>query len=126
VRGRIDADVVQSCVVSLAPVPAQVTEEFEAFFTQNPERAALSEEITFAPDEQDPPELIEDGTIDLGELAAQHLSLALDPFPRAAGAEIPAAYGGGAVDAAIDAADGGAGEEGRYHPFADLQARLKA
>jgi len=43
-------------------------------------------------EQDDAPEVIENGVIDLGELAAQHLSLAMDPFPRRDDAEIPAAY----------------------------------
>ena len=41
-------------------------------------------------DEEDPPEPIRAGRMELGELVAQHLSLALDPYPRKPGAELPA------------------------------------
>jgi len=33
--------------------------------------------------ERDDPERVVDGLIDVGELVAQHLSLNLDPYPRA-------------------------------------------
>jgi uncharacterized metal-binding protein YceD (DUF177 family) len=86
-EGRLSAEVVQTCVVTLEPV-----------------RQALDEAITLRilPPGQDPsddpdgPDEIEaeDGTVDLGEAVAEQLSLALDPYPRAPGAELPAAEDG--------------------------------
>jgi hypothetical protein len=40
-------------------------------------------------DEQDDPEPITDGKIDLGELVSQFLSLSINPFPHAPGVELP-------------------------------------
>ena len=40
----------------------------------------------------DEPEPIADGRIDLGEAVVQQLAIALDPYPRAPGAELPAQY----------------------------------
>jgi uncharacterized metal-binding protein YceD (DUF177 family) len=80
VGGRIMADVVQSCVVTRTPVENHIEE-------------AVVE--MFAPEGYEPPEGIESGDlpeyfdghdIDIGELAAQLLSLSIDPYPRAAGA----------------------------------------
>jgi uncharacterized metal-binding protein YceD (DUF177 family) len=89
VKGRVRGDVVQSCVVTLEPVPATIEEEFAADFAANSDRQGEDEEIDF--EAADPPEPIQNGHIDLGELAAEHLSLALDPYPRAPGARIPQA-----------------------------------
>jgi hypothetical protein len=59
--------------------------------------------------DEDPDDLpAEAGAVDMGEALAQQLSLALDPYPRAPGAELPA-----------EATDGGA-----HGPFAAL-AKLK-
>jgi uncharacterized metal-binding protein YceD (DUF177 family) len=80
--GRFSADVVQSCVVSLEPVPAHLEEDFVLVFAG--ERHKDEEEVVVAFDDEDPPEPIENGIIDLGEAVAEHLALALDPFPRAA------------------------------------------
>lgn len=79
--GRFSADVVQTCVVSLEPVPAHVEEDFSLTYAD--ERTEDGAEVVVALAEADPPEPIEDGIIDLGEAAAEHLALALDPFPRA-------------------------------------------
>jgi uncharacterized metal-binding protein YceD (DUF177 family) len=87
VEGRLDAEIVQSCVVTLEPVPARVEEEFAADFADVPGRPAEDEEIDF--EAADPPEPIQNGHIDLGELAAEQLSLGLDPYPRAPDAQLP-------------------------------------
>jgi uncharacterized metal-binding protein YceD (DUF177 family) len=79
--GHFSADVVQSCVVTLEPVPAHLEEDFVLTFST--ERDEEGEEVVVGLDEEEPPELIENGIIDLGEAAAEHLALALDPFPRA-------------------------------------------
>ncbi len=96
VQGMLEAALVQRCVVSLDPVPTELVDHFEALFTETGPDAGEggrhkdSELIDF--EQEDTPEIIENGVIDLGELAAQHLSLAMDPFPRRVDAEIPAAY----------------------------------
>lgn len=97
--GNIDAEVVQNCVVSLQPVQARIRESFAIVFSEAAARG--TGEIEIAYDLDDAPEPIVNGRIDLGEAVAQHLALALDPYPRAPGAEIPAAYAGdgaGTVD----------------------------
>ena len=82
-RGRLAALVVRTCVVSLDDFQTAVEEDFRIRFvpagteTDNPDPEA-DDEIPFA------------GTvIDLGEAAAQQLALALDPYPRKPGAELP-------------------------------------
>ena len=85
VSGRLEADVTQACVISLEPVPARIVETFSAVFGA-PE--ASLREVTLEMAEDDPPEPIEGGRIDLGELVAQHLALAIDPYPRAFGASL--------------------------------------
>jgi uncharacterized metal-binding protein YceD (DUF177 family) len=86
VKGTVRGEIVQSCVVTLDPVPARIEETFAADFAAEAKGQA-EEEIDF--EAADPPEAIRNGHIDLGELAAEHLSLALDPYPRAPGAQLP-------------------------------------
>jgi uncharacterized metal-binding protein YceD (DUF177 family) len=90
VGGTLEADVTQSCVVTLAPVPAKIAETFSADFADEDRRRADDPDLDFAAD--DPPEPIRNGHIDLGELAAEQLALALDPYPRAPDAAIPAEF----------------------------------
>ena len=85
VEGRLVARVVQSCVVTLEPVAAGIEEEFQVTFgCETPEEG---HELVIDLDAEDPPDPIIDGHIDLGEVVAEHLALALDPFPRAPGAQ---------------------------------------
>ncbi|WP_374650385.1 DUF177 domain-containing protein [Dongia sp.] len=91
VKGELEGEVVQTCVVTLEPVPATVRESFRLTFGDAEPEPAL-DEIDIHFDDSDPPEPIEDGKIDLGALVAEQLSLALDPYPRKEGAEIPQEY----------------------------------
>lgn len=87
VSGRLEADVVQTCVVTLVDFPSHVEDSFTLDFGDA--AAELGDEIEVDVDvDDDPPEPIEDGIIDLGELVAQYLALALDPYPRAPGATL--------------------------------------
>lgn len=81
------ADVLQSCVVTLDPVSARVSEEFELMFASAAGHDAATEEIGFDPIADDPPEPLEGDVIDIGECVAEHLALALDPYPRKADAD---------------------------------------
>ncbi|MGF1605480.1 MAG: DUF177 domain-containing protein [Rhodothalassiaceae bacterium] len=87
VSGRIRADVVQRCVVSGQPVPAQLDEAFDLRLTDAKTLAAWqSGQVDFGDQDVD---LLEGDSIDLGELASQSLALCLDPYPRAPGAQMP-------------------------------------
>jgi uncharacterized metal-binding protein YceD (DUF177 family) len=84
-EGRFKAQAVQSCVATGEPVPALVDEPFALRF--DPADGPDSEE-EMELDEADLDILAyEGGAIDLGEAVAQGFALALDPFPRAAGAD---------------------------------------
>jgi uncharacterized metal-binding protein YceD (DUF177 family) len=82
-EGRLDAAVVQTCVVTLEPV-AQRVEEAVALRLLPAGREPR--------DEADEPDEIatQGGVADLGEVVAEQLALALDPYPRAPGAVLPA------------------------------------
>lgn len=104
-EAAFEADAVQTCVVTLDPLPVHLSETFTMTFAPADDIERPSEVVIG--EEEDPPEPLVDGTIDIGEAVAEHLSLALDPFPRKAGAELP--------DSPAAAA-----EEDRPHPFAAL------
>ena len=91
VIGRIKADVVQRCIVTLEPVPAHIDEEFDRGYL--PESDIVGDtkpgqEVEIEDDSElgDLPDVLGE-TLDLGELASEALSLALDPYPRAEGEE---------------------------------------
>lgn len=83
VRGRVEATVTQACVVTDAPVVTRIDEPVALRFV---ETLPDAEEIELdAADCDTVP--IDGGSIDLGEAAAETMALALDPYPRAPGAE---------------------------------------
>lgn len=90
VRGDLEADVVQSCVVTLEPVAAHIAESFSVTFASEPE-ADLGAEVDLSPEGEDLPEPLAGGALDIGEAVAQHLALSLDPYPRAPGVTFEAA-----------------------------------
>lgn len=96
VSGKLEADVLQQCVVSLDPVPARIEEKVEAWFIdeEGPISMAKARHLQLMKkgqkelpilDEEDDPEVIVDGQIDLVDVIAEHLALALDPYPHAEG-----------------------------------------
>jgi uncharacterized metal-binding protein YceD (DUF177 family) len=84
-HGRLEAQVVQSCVVSLEDVRATVDETFECRFTRP--GAGVQGDLDWDQDV----EPLEGAELDVGEVLAQQLALALDPYPRAAEADALAA-----------------------------------
>lgn len=91
VKGTLEGDVIQTCVVTLEPVPARVEESFRVTFGDAaPEPDLMEIDIDF--EDSDPPEPILDGKIDLGAIVAEQLSLGLDPYPRKEGAKLPQEY----------------------------------
>lgn len=80
VSGTIEADVVQRCVATLEPVPQTIRETIAVLYApapaDRPER-----EVEVPPDGESPEPLPEAG-VDVGALAAEHLALLLDPYPR--------------------------------------------
>lgn len=92
--GTLSAQLTQTCGITLEPLPAEVKTDFAVRFVEA-EQARPGEaerEVVVALEEQDPPDVIEGGVVDLGAYVVEHLALALDPFPRKPGAvfEAPA------------------------------------
>ncbi|MDM8352933.1 YceD family protein [Brevundimonas diminuta] len=85
--GRVQADAVQSCVLTLEPLSVAINEHFTVNLTETPQDAPADEdgEIDLELDDNSP-DLVENGQIDLGQYAVEQLSLHLDPYPRKEGA----------------------------------------
>lgn len=84
--GRVVADAVQSCGLTLEPLPVHIDTRFSVSLTEAAASDAETGEIDITLDD-DTPDLIEEGQIDLGQYAVEQLALRLDPFPRKPGAE---------------------------------------
>lgn len=113
-KAHFTADAVQACVVTLEPLPVQVAECIELMFAPAGDDDDVVE-VSFAYDDADPPEPIRNGHIDIGEVVAEHLALALDPFPRAPGASFAPEVG----------ASDDSGDADKPSPFAALAALKK-
>ncbi len=83
-KARLQADVTQSCVVTLAPVPAKIDEEISRRFLSDWQPPETEE---FEIPEDDSQEALPE-EIDIAEVAREALALALPPWPRAEGAEL--------------------------------------
>ena len=84
-EGRLTASVTQACVASGEPVPATVDDKVALLFLPEP-KGTPDEELELSAEDLDV--IFHDGReIDLGTAIADELSLALDPYPRSAGAE---------------------------------------
>ena len=113
---RLRAAVVQSCVVTLDPVPLALDESFALLL--GPIDAGRAPDAGELVVDLDQPEPLDGDSIDIGELVAQQLSLALDPYPRSAAAAE-------AAPAASDASAGVAAPDDAANPFAVRRGRVK-
>jgi uncharacterized metal-binding protein YceD (DUF177 family) len=82
--GRVRASLAQTCGITLEPLPLEIDASFALTLAEAVEED--SEEIIITLDDESP-DLIENGQIDLGQYAVEQLALRLDPFPRKPGAE---------------------------------------
>lgn len=102
VEGRLSAEVVQACVITLEPVTQAVEEAVTL--------RILPPGASFSEDPEGPDEIEAEGEVaDLGEALAEQLALALDPYPRTAGAS-------------LDTPGGAESEQPIRGPFAGLAA----
>jgi len=86
-RGEVEADVTQACIVTLDPVPAHLADRFTVELRPEVEVTreddAGEREILGGEDI----EPIQDGRIDAGRIVFEHISAVLDPYPRKPEAE---------------------------------------
>lgn len=86
--GELKADVLSACVVTDEPVLQKIEEKIELSFLPEGSRLLKPEqfedgELVLDVEAEDPPEMFTGNMIDLGAVATEYFSLALDPFPRA-------------------------------------------
>ena len=87
VQAVLHGEVLQQCVVTLEPFPVDVDEEFAILFQFSDTDLGGSGDFEDIMAE-DLPEPLDTPEIDVGELVAQHMALALDPYPRSPGAAL--------------------------------------
>lgn len=104
--GVVRAHLERRCVATLELLDETIDERFSVWFKRGPVTAAPDAEIEI---DENSPEPLEGDVLDLGEIAAQQMALAMDAYPRRA-------------DAALVEDFGGADAKRRQSPFAALEA----
>ncbi|SEE25557.1 Uncharacterized ACR, COG1399 [Rhizobiales bacterium GAS191] len=112
-KGKVAARIRQTCVVSLEPFDSELDEEVDLAFAAalEPGEGGVmqGDTLSISPDEEDPPEPLEGGMIDLGSVTLEFLALGLDPYPRKPGVEL-----------SVEFSPDGVEEEKSPSPFAVL------
>lgn len=103
-EGTIEAALHQTCIVSLDPFPVSLSVPVRLDFAPEAEilaaagREGVDEDgridVEVRLNEEDPPEPILGGVIDLGAVTQEFLALALDPYPRKPGVNFDAGTAG--------------------------------
>ena len=104
VSGEVAADLTRTCVVTLEPFATRLVEPVNLrFASPSPapaRRGATDGERDDATlEQQESPDPVVDGVIDLGAIAAEFLTLGLDPYPRKPGVSFEPPAQDGSADA---------------------------
>jgi len=117
VEGRLRGKIVQACILTLDPVTQDLDEDFRIVFKQGlaEEKDPESGEALVSA-QTDSPEPLAGNLLDVGEIVAEQLSLAAEPYPRKHGVKLEDVLPKPRKD----------GRQGRHeprrHPFAGLAA----
>lgn len=90
IEGRWRAEITQICGITLEPFDSVLEGRFTVRVTpagspHAPPRSAGGE-IVVDPEAEDPPDVLETDSVDVGDYVVEHLALEIDPFPRKPGA----------------------------------------
>jgi len=91
VTGLVVAETIQPCVVSFEPVYQSIEEPVDRVFlpiSQRPRDPEPGSETFVDLEGDDPPDYFDGQDLDLSELVIEAVALAIDPYPRAPGAEV--------------------------------------
>lgn len=117
VEGRLRGKIVQACILTLDPVTQDIDETFRIVFKQGLDEEKDPESGESLVNAQaDAPEPLLGNMLDVGEIVAEQLSLAADPYPRKQGVKLEDVL----PKPRRDARQGR--PETRRHPFAGLAA----
>lgn len=100
IDGELRASVRQTCVATLEEFDSELIEPIHMRFAPPSEETPRSRRRTEEPAEinmdEDPPDPLIGGGVDLGAIISEFLTLALDPYPRKPGAHFSEPTGEGA------------------------------
>ena len=89
IRASWRASLEQTCGVTLEPLLSELQGEFKVRVVPagSPNApSAEDDEVLVDPEAEDPPDVLEGDSIDLGAYLVEHLALQIDPFPKTPGA----------------------------------------
>ena len=103
VSGTVRAEITQACIITLDPVPAVIEETIETVLVPEGSKLATPRwaeqgEMILDAEGPDAPETFSGDSVDAGALAEEFFALAIDPYPRKAGASVEAADTGAPQD----------------------------
>lgn len=87
-EAEFEADIVQSCVVTLQPVRTHIARDFTRVLNLTPGARHFADKaspVSAASVAEDTPDEIDSPVYDLGTPLREELALAIDPYPRAPG-----------------------------------------
>ncbi|MFU0503715.1 YceD family protein [Pseudaminobacter sp. NGMCC 1.201702] len=98
VTGKVEADIVQACVVTLEPIEVRISEDVSVLLVPENSKLARADfegggEILLDAEGPDAPETFEGDTVDVGALAEEFFGLAIDPYPRKPGVSLDTTTG---------------------------------
>ncbi len=128
VTGSLEAQVIQPCSVTLEHVSEQVYEGVKYIYIKgmnNISEQNNEKEIILEFEDDDPFEPLIGGEIDLGEMAAEVLGLAINPYPRKEGVHFETDDAGSEHGHGAEESPENAEKEPENNPFS-LLARLKS
>jgi len=82
----LEADVVQSCVITLEPVESHIARHISRELLLAPNAIPEAGELTLSAGDDDVPEMLDSLDYDLAAPLLEEFVLAIDPYPRKAGA----------------------------------------
>jgi uncharacterized metal-binding protein YceD (DUF177 family) len=87
IKGTFRASILQTCGVTLEPLPSQIDGRFSVKASETPPEEEHDPNMEIGLETPDPPDFIANGEIDLAAYVVEHLALEIDPFPRKPGVE---------------------------------------
>ena len=106
VTGKVNAQIVQTCSITLEMLEAVVENQVDAVFV--PEHSKLARvqvdansELVLDADGPDAPETFSGDHLDVGLVAEEFFELGINPYPRKEGAELPAGVSAGEEPAEV-------------------------
>jgi hypothetical protein len=128
-EGRFQADIQQTCVVTLESIETRIEASFERLYDTTMKTPgdgkAIMDGKSFDTGDDEPPEPLMQGQIELGEAITEQLALEINPFPRKPGISF-AGYASGTEDGIGDGIGDGANKTvSSAGPFSGLSVLNK-